>query len=176
MATVAGALTRIAKFERKFLLKDSGTNRAQDAVRYRAITAQFFCPMVETRSTMSESILRRSFRRPFSGFNLRLRTMMVRSRIWCNISRGTCSIGPYDLSAARQTSRSFSSRAIYALATVRKSRCSACSSDSSMVTGDDSLGLRRRVCLHFVFAFMRQNLSVRTAATVFALVGPAANN
>src|SRR4030095_16263644 len=89
------------------------------------IDAQFFCPMVETRSTISESILRKSFRRPLSGFNLRLRTTIVRSRIWCSISRETCSIGPYDLSAARQISRSFSRRAMYALAIVRRSRRSA---------------------------------------------------
>src|SRR5207244_50063 len=59
------------------------------------------------------------FRRPFSGFNLRSRATIVRSRIWCSISRDTFSIGPYDLSTARQTSRSFSSRAMYALAVVR---------------------------------------------------------
>jgi hypothetical protein len=72
---------------------------------------QFFCPMAETRSAIRESILRKSFRRPFSGFSLRLRTTIVRSRIWCSIPRETCSIGPHALRTARQTSRSFSSRA-----------------------------------------------------------------
>ncbi len=95
------------------------------SVAFEAGDVQFFCPMVETKSTISESILRKSLRRPFSGLNLRLRTTIVRSRISCSISRDTCSIGQYDLSAARQTSRSFSRRVMYALAIVRKSRCSA---------------------------------------------------
>lgn len=117
---------------------------------------QFFCPMLETKSPIRESILRKSLRRPFSGFNLRLRTTIVRSRISCSISRDTCSIGSYDLSAERQTSRSFSRRAMYALAIVRNSRCSARSSDSNNVSGDDSRDLRPPARLRFAFAFMRR--------------------
>src|SRR6266481_9861479 len=145
-----------------YLLKENGhVTGTFTATNYRragilTVCAQFFCRIVETKSTISESILRKSLRRPFSGFNLRLRTIIVRSRIWCSISRGTFSMGPYDLSAARQTSRSFSRRAMYALAVVRKSRCSERSSDSSIVTGDDSRDLRRRTRLRFVFAFMRR--------------------
>src|SRR4029077_3250035 len=96
-----------------YLLKENGhvtpTFTATDYLRAGMLTvcAQFFCPIVDTKSRISESILRKSLRRPFSGFNLRLRTTIVRSRICCSISRGTCSIGPYDLSAATQTNRSF---------------------------------------------------------------------
>src|SRR5439155_7973442 len=125
------------------LIKNGHVTATFTATNYRragilTVCAQFLRPIVETKSTISESTLRKSFRRPFSGFNLRLRTIIVRSRIWCSISRGTCSIGPYDLSTARQTNRSFSSGAMYALAIVRKSRCSERSSDSSIVTGDES--------------------------------------
>jgi hypothetical protein len=152
----------LAPGAKMYLLKENGHVTATfTATDYRragrpTVCAQFFCPIVETKSTISESILRKSLRRPFSGFNLRLRTIIVRSRIWCSISRGTCSMGPYDLSAARQTNRSFSRRAMYALAIVRKSRCSERSSDSSIVSGDDSCALRRRPRFCFAFAFMRR--------------------
>jgi hypothetical protein len=49
---------------------------------------------------MRESILRRSLRRPFSGFNLRLRTRIVRSRSWCNFERRPA-LGQTDLQPGR---------------------------------------------------------------------------
>src|SRR6266699_3166741 len=68
---------------------------------------------------MSESILRRSLRRPFSGFSLRLRTMIVRSRISCSCSRDNDS-ALFEETAATLSARSISSRAAYARIVARK--------------------------------------------------------
>src|SRR5260370_31384930 len=45
----------------------------------KLLGAQFFCPMIETKSTISESIFHNAFRQPFSVFNLPLRLLLRRS-------------------------------------------------------------------------------------------------
>jgi hypothetical protein len=91
--------------------------------------------VIECRSRISESILRRSLRRPFSGFSLRLRTMIVISRISCSCSRDKAS-ALFEETAAMLSARSISSRAAYARLVARKSRRSVASSPASIVTGE----------------------------------------
>src|SRR4029077_7576771 len=93
---------------------------------------------IDCKSRISESSLRTSLRRPFSGFNLRFRIMIVRSRMSWSRSRDKSSPRLYRVTAAMLSARASSSRAAYARIVRRKSRLTESSSSVSIVTGETS--------------------------------------